>query len=104
MLKDISTQDISFIRDELCDVLEMLPPEFMEKASLKLERTILFIRLVMEEMGHGKTSNVGDGKVREMDQYPEEASGPCTAGRSEDTGASSAGQAATHACRWPSGW
>lgn len=78
MLRDISPLDIVFVRDELCDVLDLLPPEFMEKAAKKLERTLLLIRLAMQESSRAKTQEDSAATIREVGNGETEISRTCT--------------------------
>jgi hypothetical protein len=57
-LESITPEDVIFIKEELVDVLEMVAEHLQEKASIKLERTLMAIKLLQAELGHGQASAV----------------------------------------------
>lgn len=57
-LESITPEDVIFIKEELVDVIEMVAEHLQEKASIKLERTLMAIKLLQAELGHAQASAV----------------------------------------------
>jgi hypothetical protein len=66
-MESVTALDYNFVISELIDVLEFVPIELQDAAGKKLDRTIMFLKLVREELARGPQRTVSAYESIEVD-------------------------------------